>query len=162
MNDMNQRSVEERLDRLEKIATAGSGLRGSYEYKSSTSIFGAPLIHLASGINPETGKQYIAKGIIAIGDIAIGIFAMGGLSLGVIAIGGFSLAFLFALGGVAFSMGVSVGGVAISSYLSIGGLAISWNYAIGGFAMAPHPLGGNYQDPEVLELLKSWFPNWKF
>ena len=55
----------------------------NYEYKSETELFGLPLVHIAYGYDPETLRPRIAKGIIAIGNIAFGLlFAIGGLSLG--------------------------------------------------------------------------------
>jgi hypothetical protein len=37
------------------------------EFKSHGRLLGSPLIHYARGINPETGKRILAKGIIAVG-----------------------------------------------------------------------------------------------
>ena len=136
-----------------------------YEYKSKIEILGLPLVHVAYGMDPETGRIRIAKGIIAIGNIALGLIAIGGLALGGLAISGLALGF-FALGGVALSFFASLGGLAISGYLAVGGLAIagqiaaggmaiSLNYAFGGFAMGKHPYGGNYQDPQALEYIKT-------
>src|SRR5262249_18791217 len=57
------------------------------EYKSKTTIFGIPLLHVAFGIDPKTGKKRVAKGIIAVGDIAIGCFASGGVAMGGVTLG---------------------------------------------------------------------------
>jgi serine/threonine protein kinase len=59
-----------------------------HEYKSKTTIFGLPLVHTATGIDPATGKKRVAKGIIAIGDVAVGVVAFGGLAMGGLALGG--------------------------------------------------------------------------
>src|SRR6266545_4390571 len=70
----------------------GYGYYGwGYEYKSETELFGLPLIHIAQGIDPTTGRPRVAKGIIAIGNIAIGVLALGGVSLGGITVGGASI-----------------------------------------------------------------------
>src|SRR5690348_11057836 len=47
-----------------------------YEYKSKTKLFGLPLVHVAHGLDPATGKARVARGFIAIGGRARGIFAL--------------------------------------------------------------------------------------
>ena len=69
-----------------------------YEYKSSRTLFGLPLIHINLGRWLPGQKRCRAKGIIAIGNFATGILSLGGFSSGVFAVGGFS-AGLFSLGG---------------------------------------------------------------
>ncbi len=89
-----------------------------YEYKSKTTIFGLPLVHI------NTGGAYLnkkAKGIIAIGDISTGLIAIGGVSFGIISIGGIGIG-LVSLGGVAIG-GLALGGVAVGAY-ALGGVAI--------------------------------------
>jgi hypothetical protein len=132
----------------------------NYEYKSEAELFGLPLIHVAQGIDPTTGRLRVAKGIIAIGNIAIGVFALGGLSFGGLTIGGISTGIL-ALGGLAVG-GVTLGGLSIGLFVALGGLAISAGYAIGGLALAPHFIGGNGADPEFLQLLERWFPGFNY
>jgi hypothetical protein len=132
------------------------GLWG-YEYKSKRTFLGMPLVHVAKGIDPQTGRPRVAKGFIAVGNIAIGVIAIGGLALGGFAIGGLCLG-LLAFGGVALG-GIAFGGVALALYLAVGGLAISASYAIGGMAIAPHAIGSNRVDPEFLQQLKKWWPN---
>ena len=131
----------------------------NYEYKSETELFGLPLIHIANGIDPKTGRMRVAKGILAIGNIAIGVIALGGFAVGGITIGGGSIG-LFALGGFALG-GVTLGGLSIGILMAFGGLAISLGYAIGGLALAPHFIGGNGSDPEFVELLKRLFPGFQ-
>ncbi len=128
----------------------------NYEYRSSTRILGLPLIHIAQGIDPETGMPRVARGIIAIGSIATGVLAIGGVALGVFALGGLPLG-LVALGGIALGLVAAFGGVAVGGYLAIGGAAISLAYALGGLALAPHALGGNRLDPEMLRMFERWF-----
>ncbi len=139
----------------------GYGYYGwNYEYKSPIELFGLPLIHIASGMNPETGAPRVAKGILAIGNIAIGVFALGGLALGGITFGGLSIG-LCALGGLALG-GATLGGLSIGMIFALGGLAISPAYAIGGLAFAPHFIGGNGADPEFIRLLESLFPGFRY
>lgn len=109
-----------------------------YEYKSKWTLFGIPLLH----VNVGSGRPYVAKGIIAIGDVSIGlislgILAMGGLCLGALGLGVFAFAGLtaglLAFGG--FAVGVlASGGVAVG-VLAFGGLAVG-KYAAGGMAYA--------------------------
>lgn len=125
-----------------------------YEWRSETELFGLPLVHVARGIDPETGRPLVAKGVIALGNVAIGLLALGGVALGGLTFGGLSLG-LLALGGFAVGLGAAFGGAAFSLWLAVGGLAVSLTYAIGGFALAPHALGGNATDPELIEWLRS-------
>lgn len=126
-----------------------------YQWRSKTEIKGWPLVHVARGIDPETGRPLVAKGVIAVGNIALGVFAFGGLALGGIAFGGVSMG-LLAFGGLALGLAAAFGGGAFSLWLAVGGLAVSASYAIGGLALAPHALGGNAADPELLERLQAW------
>lgn len=132
-----------------------------YEWKSELELFGWPLIHIAQGYDPETGRPRVAKGIIAIGDIAIGGLAVGGAAFGGVTLGGFSLGFL-SLGGLAVGVIAALGGGALGGILAVGGLAVSLQYAIGGLALAPHFIGGNGIDPEFMRLLEQWFPGFEF
>jgi hypothetical protein len=126
-----------------------------YEYKSEAEIFGLPLLHIASGYDPQTLRPRVAKGIIAIGNIAMGVFALGGLALGGFSIGGVSLG-LLAFGGMAVG-GIAIGGGAVGLVGALGGLAISGGFALGGLALAPYYLGGNGYNPAFIELLENWF-----
>ena len=128
-----------------------------YEYRSTMTVLGLPLVHIAQGIDSRTGLPHIAKGIIAIGNIAIGILAVGGVAIGGFAVGGFGLGIL-ALAGIALG-GISFGGIALALYLATGGLAVSMVYAIGGLAVAPHTLSALGADPKIVQFLQNWFPN---
>jgi hypothetical protein len=101
----------------------------NYEYRSSTEVFGFPLLHIAMGCNPETGQPRVAKGIIAMGDYAIGVVALGGFTFGLIAIGGIGLG-LLTIAGIAFGA-LAIGGIAIGHQFAFGGLAASVRYAVG-------------------------------
>jgi hypothetical protein len=134
-----------------------SGRGMGYEYMSETSLFGLPLVHIVSGLDPSTGRPRIAKGIIAIGNIAVGVLAIGGLSFGVVSFGGLALG-LLALGGAAVGLLLALGGMAIG-LVAIGGGAIGY-YALGGGAFGVHPLGGNVQDPQAVEFFKRFLGSW--
>ncbi len=126
-----------------------------YEYRSEATFLGLPLVHIAQGIDPQTGRMRVARGIIAVGNVAIGVLAIGGFALGGIALGGFALG-VVALAGIAVGF-ASFGGMALGLWLALGGMAVSAQYAVGGLALAPHALGGNVQDPELLRWLERVF-----
>lgn len=130
-----------------------------FEYRSKTKLLGLPLVHIVNGrgISSIDGKLRIAKGIIAIGPMAIGGLALGGLSIGVISVGGLGLG-LIAIGGAAMGLLFALGGLAIG-LIAIGGGAIGY-YAMGGGAWGVHPLGGNTQDPQAIEFFRRYFSSW--
>jgi hypothetical protein len=73
--------------------------------QSSTTIAGWPLLHVCGGIDPATMQPRVARGVIAIGNIAVGVLAIGGVACGLITVGGASLGLLLAIGGAAFGAG---------------------------------------------------------
>lgn len=114
--------------------------------RSSITIMGLPLYHIAMGPDIEAGQMRgHAKGIIAIGDIATGWLAIGGLARGVIAIGGCALG-VVALGGAAVG-GLAIGGGALG-IVALGGGAIGY-LACGGWAFGAHVLRG-------FDRIRSW------
>jgi predicted Ser/Thr protein kinase len=140
-----------------------------HEYKSKTTIFGLPLVHIATGIDPATGKKRIAKGIIAIGDVAVGVLAVGGVTLGCFSLGGVSLG-VFSLGGLALGLVLATGGCAVAGIFAFGGLAIGsialggmaiGYYALGGGALGMHTMTGEAVDPEAERLFtQPWAMHW--
>lgn len=131
------------------------GLSG-YEYRSERELFGLPLVHIisGSGIDPVTGRLRVAKGIIAIGPIAVGGLAMGGAAFGILSFGGAALG-LAAFGGAAVGVLLAMGGLAIGA-VAVGGAAIGY-YALGGGVWGVHALGGNVQDPNMVEFFRELF-----
>lgn len=139
-----------------------------YEYKSRLKIGNLPLVHINFGY----GKK-VAKGIIAIGNIAIGVLSLGGLSLGVLSLGGIGMGLLsiggLAIGGLCFgglAIGIyACGGLAIGQTLAIGGKAIG-HIAIGASATGKYCLeGSNISGREILLFLRTIpesLPNWLF
>jgi serine/threonine protein kinase len=103
--------------------------RQGLDYRSKASWFGLPILHVATGTDPQTGRLRVATGIIAIGGVARGFFALGGMAFGVISFGG------LAVGGFAY------GGGALG-LVAIGGLAVALIAAFGGGAIAPIAIGG--------------------
>jgi transcriptional regulator with XRE-family HTH domain len=124
-------SVDELLDNKPFMNVSSNSSRAreiGFEYKSKRMFNGVPMIHInLGGIVPRR-----AKGIIAIGDIAVGVIAMGGVSAGVVSVGGVS-AGLVSLGGLAAGLIVALGGLAVAP-IALGGLAIGV-IACGGAAL---------------------------
>ncbi len=128
----------------------------SLDYRSKKEWFGLPLLHVTSGPDPETGKERLAKGIVAIGGRAKGVLAIGGVASGGIAIGGVTTGVvslgglamgLFSLGGLALGLVGALGGMAVAP-VAIGGGALGY-YSFAGAAYGAHPLGGNADDPQA-------------
>ncbi len=131
---------------------SGGGLIGaySYEYKSSMTIFGMPLVHIVYGPAFGGGLKP-AKGFIAIGNIAIGVISIGGFSIGILSIAGIGLG-VICLGGMALGLLGAAGGMAIG-YIAVGGVAIGV-YAIGGLSIGTHTI---HNSPELQEILRNLF-----
>ena len=113
-------------------------------YRTQFEIWGLPLVDVRVGevVNGRY-RRGVAKGWIAIGDVAFGGLSLGALALGGLAIGG------CAFGGAAIGV-CAIGGAAIALKLALGGLAISGDVALGGVAIAPHanlPGGPGYELP---------------
>ena len=129
-----------------------------YDYKSKTKLFGLPLVHVAHGVDPRTGRVRVARGVVAIGGRARGVFAFGGEAIGVFAFGGAAIG-VFALGG--FGIGLcTLSGFAIGFILASGGLAVG-GIAVGGLAVGYYSLGGlafgvHANDAEAFRTLGGW------
>lgn len=108
------------------VRTGMPGLNG-VRIRSDKTLFGLPLISIASG--PVANEKFgHARGFIAIGDVATGVIAIGGFARGIVALGGCSIGAI-AFGGVVIG-GVAVGGIA-AGMIATGGVAIGL-YAWGG------------------------------
>ena len=110
-----------------------------YEYRSQAEICGWPLVHIARGIDPETGRMRVARGVIALGDIAVGAISLGGISAGIFSIGGVSIG-SYALGGIALG-GTAIGGIAVGLCSALGAIAVAPNFARGILTITPNLTG---------------------
>jgi hypothetical protein len=137
-----------------KSCAAGNATLG-FEYTSSASLAGWPLIHICAGIDAVTMRPKVARGVIAIGNIAVGGLAVGGLACGLLTIGGLSVGILAAFGGAALGLGLSMGGFAVGS-VAVGGAAIGFLYAIGGVALGPAVINGQHCDAAAREFVLRW------
>ena len=133
------------------------------DYKSKSTLFGWPLVHVATGVDPATGRARIARGIIAIGGGAVGVvafggmaaggFAVGGVSLGIVSFGGCSLGVL-ALGGLSVGLLMALGGLAVAP-VAIGGQAVGI-WALGAQALGVHKFQVAGQDPVAQNFFTTW------
>ena len=132
--------------------------RRGFDYKSQRTLFGFPLLHVVSGNDPATGKQRVARGIIALGGRAHGWLAIGGCATGGVAIGGCAIGGL-AFGGVALG-GISLGGCSIG-IVALGGWALGI-LGIGGFAVGYFALGGKALGVHATDAMNrpSWLLDW--
>ncbi|PJI55558.1 hypothetical protein CTI14_03750 [Methylobacterium radiotolerans] len=118
----------------------------AFEYRSARKWMGLPLVHIVYGPIWLTGFRP-ARGILAVGNIAIGVVAIGGIAVGGLALGGIGLG-LICLGGIALGLGAGLGGIA-TGCVALGGVAAGF-YALGGVSIGAHTL---QNDPGLLHLL---------
>jgi len=92
-------------------------------YRSTRTWAGRPLVDISFGGRGEDGRYRIghARGVIAIGDVAVGLVAIGGVAIGLLGIGGLAIG-LVALAGVALGL-VAAGAVAIG-LTAVGAVAL--------------------------------------
>jgi hypothetical protein len=105
----------------------------NFEYRSKEEIGGWPLIHINIGANPETGRPLVAKGVVAIGNIAFGIVSIGVAAFGVVTLGAFGLG-IVSLAGFAIGI-VALGAVALGYEFALGAAVLSPNIAIGAIGL---------------------------
>jgi len=134
-----------------------------WEYRSRKTLFGLPLLHIAYGLDPVSGRRRTAKGIVAVGERAVGVVAFGGMACGGIVFGGLGIGLvsfsglalgLVSMGGLALGLLLAYGGLAAAPF-AIGGLAAGW-VATGGAAFGGHVLSGSSSDPLAKEFFEAW------
>lgn len=105
-----------------------------FEYKSKTTLFGLPLVHVNIGFGRVAkgiiSVGLVSVGLVSVGLVSVGLFAFAILSLGLLALGSVS-AGIIALGGVAIGV-IALGGVAVGCF-SLGGCSVGL-FAVGGYA----------------------------
>lgn len=144
-------SSTESAENVERILYVDSRYMFRYEYKSKRTWLGLPLVHINIGRGIHVAKGIIAIGNIAIGALSMGVIAMGGLclgalSLGLLSIGGLALGLLMGMGGLAIGT-IAIGGVALGIF-AVGGMAIGM-FSLGGLAMASHIAIGGYATAHI-------------
>ena len=126
----------------------------SFEYRSKMTLFGWPLLHIATGVDPATGRKRKAKGIIAMGNAPRSVIAFGDVAVGVIACGIFGYGLVsvsvvavgvVSLGSVAVGILLAMGAAAVAP-VAVGGAAFGY-YANGALAWGKHAISPTVYDP---------------
>ena len=71
----------------------GYPVRSGYDFRTRASWLGWPLVAVATGVDPATGRKRVAKGWVAVGGmatggLAAGAYVVGGSAIGYRALGG--------------------------------------------------------------------------
>lgn len=133
---------------LSKIVYKGWGI----DYKTETTIYGYPLIHVAFG-RDEKRKLRVAKGVIAIGQFAIGLFTIAQFGIGFLF--GFGQ-FIFGLTAIAhFAFGIYFGlGQFATGYIAIGQFALGY-YVLAQMGMGKYLWTTSFKDPSAVEFFRN-------
>jgi hypothetical protein len=94
------------------------------EFTSHSSVAGWPLMQIAAGRSPETGRIATARGVIAIGQKARGFLAIGQAACGVFAFGQLAVGLVLGIGQAAcgvIAVGQAAGGVFTIAQIGVGG-----------------------------------------
>lgn len=108
-----------------------------FDWKSKTTLFGIPLIHVSVGLD-ENRRLRVAKGIIAIGQFGVGVITIAQLGVGV----------LFGLGQIVAGL-ACVGQFALG-YVAIGQLALGY-YVLAQLAYGQFVWSTQASQPEAVE-----------
>jgi len=80
-----------------------------YEYKSESTLFGLPLVHISFKYRPNR-TPVVARGILAIGQFACGVITIGQFGVGLVSVSQFALAgFALAQMAAAYSLIAQLG-----------------------------------------------------
>lgn len=108
------------------------------EFTSHAELLGWPLLHYTRGINPQTGSRKTARGVVAVGRVAVGGLAVGQAAFGLCAVGQAGFGVLFGLGQACSGL-YAVGQLALGGWFGIGQLATGQT-AIGQLALGEYVL----------------------
>ena len=108
----------------------------NFEFRSKEEISGWPLIHINLGTNPDTGRPLVAKGLVAIGNIAYGVVSIGAVAFGVVTLAGFGLG-IVSLSGIAIGV-IALGPIALGYEFALGAVVQSAKFAIGAIGLDFH------------------------
>jgi len=128
------RSTSRKEAQIENNLTPVKG----YDYRTKQTAFGLPLVHVTWGINADTGRLRVARGIVAVGPRAWGLTAVGFEAFGLFPVGllacGIAPVGLLALG--LFSVGLLAYGIQATGLLSA-----ATGQAVGLVALGHSPIG---------------------
>ncbi|HXF11040.1 MAG TPA: sigma-70 family RNA polymerase sigma factor, partial [Desulfuromonadaceae bacterium] len=115
----------------------------AWEYRSRTTLFGLPLVHIRVGDRFDllrgpvkawiAAGNYSVGGLFAFGGVAIAPFSMGFLAVGLLPYSAIAIG-VAAMGGIA--IGPWAWGALTIGWESLGGIAIGWKAAVGFVAIA--------------------------
>lgn len=140
------------------LPARGRSKAHGFEWKSSKTFYGYPLIHIAVG-RDEGGKLRVAKGIVAIGQFAIGLIVFAQFGIGILfGFGQFILGFT-AVAQIAISILFGVGQLA-TGYLAIGQIALGF-YGLCQIGFAKHLWTPEIKDAEAIKMFYQLFDKLK-
>ena len=140
----------------EKVDSLARYVRG-YQYTSKTKIAGIPLVCIR--LSRRMGKEGVAKGIIAVGNVAIGVLSFGCFSVGIVSVGA-AAAGVAALGAAAlgilvlgaFAVGIFALGSAAVGIYAFGASAVGKEIAVGAAAFGDTAIGESVQGVHCLKV----------
>jgi hypothetical protein len=124
-----------------------------FEWKSSGTYGGFPLVHIAFG-KDSRGKWRVAKGIIAIGQFALGLVTVAHFGVGLLF--GFGQ---FIVGGAVlaqFAGGYVAVGQFATGYVAIGQFVLGY-YGLGQIGLAKFLWSMSRKDGEAVRFFLSWW-----
>lgn len=136
------------------------------EFVSHRRWMGLPLLHYTRGRCPETGKRIVARGVVAVGRLAVGLVAVGHAAAGLVAVGQLGLGLLFGLGQAAAGLACA-GQLALGGGLGLGQMATGYaavgQVAAGHYVLAQIGWGEHVWDmygisPAAEAFFRPWLP----
>ena len=155
-SEANQQMDEDNSRLEKKVDDLARYIKG-YQYTSKTKIAGIPLVSIR--FSRQLGRDGIAKGIIAIGNVAIGVISLGACSFGIISFGSIAVG-LLAIGALAFGLaawgavaiGVVAFGASAMGIYSAGASAWGQEVAVGVSAMGKTAIGETVKGTHCLTI----------
>jgi hypothetical protein len=125
-----------------------------YEWKSSRTYGGYPLVHIAFG-RDSRGKWRVAKGIIAIGQFALGLITVAQFGVGLLFGCGQFIIGSAVLAQFAGGLLVGVGQLA-TGYAAVGQVVLAY-YGLGQIGLAKFLWSTSRKDHEAVNFFLSWW-----
>jgi hypothetical protein len=131
---------------------SSSGL--GFEWKSSLTYGGYPLVHIAFG-KDSRGKWRVAKGVIAIGQFALGLITVAQFGVGLLF--GFGQFIIGTAVLAQFAGGLALGvGQFATGYVAIGQFVLGY-YGLGQIGLAKFLWSRSGKDGEAVRFFLSWW-----
>lgn len=129
-------------------ASSPQGKGVGFTWRSSQTLYGWPLVHIAFG-KDANGKFRIAKGWIAIGQFAIGLITIAQFGVGILFGFGQFILGLSAIAQFAFALFIGIGQFA-TGYYAIGQIVLAY-YGIAQTGFANYLWSAHRKDPKAKE-----------